>query len=483
MNLKELLLKETTKTRTENEALAFSTTLSPILDLFGIGGAGRTIDETVLYQKISQALAEDLELALRCVLFLGDIRQGQGERRLFKTALQVIIDTQDERIVKRILDYVPHFARWDYLFSTNIITHKIYSVYVLDMIKQEISKEKSSLIFKWLPSVHTHGKKSLIAKIIMEHLEIDEKTYRKLLSTKRKELKVVEKDMSANKWSNIDYSGVPSKANLIYKNAFLRHDEKRYNDFLESVKKGETKINAGVLYPHEIVHKAWRTQDNTLETLWNALPDYVKDKTKNTLPMVDVSGSMFTSISKESSIEAIHVSIGMGLYLAERLEGQFKDTFLTFSETPQLVKVSGTSLYQRIRNVENSNWGYNTNFTKAFELILNLAIKNNLKQDDLPTTIVVFSDMEFDIAKNRDETPFEEISKEYASHNYKLPQVVFWNLNARNVQFPVRQYENGTILVSGYSPTTLQYVLSGELKTPYELMIEVLNQERYNIFE
>lgn len=479
MDLKELLLNETTKTKTENGALAYSTTKSAILDLFGIGGAGRNLTPSIIYQKISQALAEDKELAIRCLLFLGDIRGGQGERRLFRIGLQVIADILPKQIVERVLDNVPFFTRWDYLLD--FLTHNTYSNYVLDMIKNEWLKDTPSLMYKWLPKPHTHGKKKPEAKIIYTHIGIDEKTYRQKLSHMRTELNVVEKDMSKREWGKIDYSHVPSKASLIYRNAFAKHDEERYNAFIESVNKGEAKINASTLYPHEIAYQSLSSKNETLEALWKSLPNFVKDEGKIILPMVDVSGSMYQGISQSSNVQAIHVSIGLGLYLAERLTGMFKNTYLSFSERPVLVKAHGDSLYQRLMNVMHEHMGYNTNVIAAFQVILRMAIQNKLPQKELPNTIVVFSDMEFDEA-NRDVTPFDYIKREYNTYGYELPQVVFWNLNARNVQFPVRQDQRGVILVSGYSPSTLQYVLGGELKTPYELMVEVLKNERYSIF-
>lgn len=480
MDLKELLLNETTKTRTENNALAYSTTKSAILDLFGIGGAGRNLEPSIIYQKISQALAEDKELAIRCLLFLGDIRGGQGERRLFRIGLQVIADVLPKPIVERVLDNVPHFTRWDYLLD--FLTHKTYSNYVLDMIKKEWLKNEVSLMYKWLPKPHTHGKKKPEAKIIYTHIGIDEKEYRQKLSHMRTELNIVEKDMSKREWGKIEYSHVPSKASLIYRNAFAKHDEKRYNAFIELVNKGEAKINASTLYPHEIAYQSLSTKNETLEALWKSLPNFVKDDGKIILPMVDVSGSMYQPISQSSKIQAIHVSIGLGLYLAEKLTGVFKNTYLSFSDRPMLIKTHGDSLYQKLINITHDHMGYNTNVIAAFYVILKMAVENKLSQKEIPNTIVIFSDMEFDEASTN-KTPFDYVKQQYNNFGYELPQVVFWNLNARNVQFPVRQDQRGAILVSGYSPSTLQYVLGGELKTPYELMLDVLKNERYSIFE
>lgn len=479
MNLRELLFNKTTETRTENYAKAFSTTKSAVLDLFGIGGAGRNLPEEIVYQKISQAIAEDLELGIRALLFLSDIRGGQGERRLFKIGLKVLIDTQPEALVKKVLELTPFFTRWDYMLDEYVMDSK-YKNYVLELIKEEHEKGKPSLMHKWLPSIQRN---SSLAKTIAKTLKMNNKEYRQYLSKNRKELRIVEKDMSANKWTEIDYSKLPSKASLIYRNAFLRHDKERYEEFINKVITGEKKINAKTLYPHEIVHKVWNGPDATMEALWKNLPNYVKDENKNILPLIDTSSSMKMQISKDSTVQALHVSIAMGIYLAERLKGEFKDSFLTFSRQPMLVKLTGTSLYQKIVNIEKRHWSFNTNIIAAFELILDVATRNNLNQKELPETIIIFSDMEFDASVDIDETPFKNIKRKYDEHNYKLPQIIFWNLNGRNVQFPVRQHEKGAILVSGYSPTTLQYILSGELKTPYELMVEVLMQDRYNVFD
>lgn len=484
MNLRELLFNETTKTRTENGALAYSTTKSAVLDLFAIGGAGRNLPDNQVYQKISQAFAEDLELGIRCLLFLGDIRGGQGERRLFKIGLKVLADTYPKALVERVFSSIPFFSRWDYVLD--FIEHPVYGKFILSLISDEIEFESSmdnysSLLYKWLPSIQRNTK---LAIKIAKHLGLSNKEYRQMLSKKRNELKVTERLMSDKRWDEIDYSQVPSKASLNYREAFKRHDEERYSEFLNKAVKGEVKINSGTLYPHELVSKLTfsRGMDQTVEAQWKNLPDFVKDKNRNILPMVDVSGSMDSNISKDSSVTAMHVSVGLGIYLAERLQGEFKDTFLTFSSRPELVKLSGKTLHEKVLNMSRSAWNMSTDINAAFDLILNTAIKYNLKQEQLPDTIVVFSDMEFDYCVS-ERTPYETIKHRFNAYGYKVPQVIFWNLNARNTHFPVRENENGVTLVSGYSPSTLQYILSGEYLTPYEVMLKVLSNERYNIFD
>lgn len=476
-NLLELLFDETNETRTENMAKAYKTTKSAVLDLFSIGGAARNLDEETVYQKISQALSEDLDLGIRCLLFLSDIREGQGERRLFKIGLKVLTENYDPFVVIPIINNIPHFTRWDYLFE---FVGTKYEKYILTFIEDEIKSNTNSLIYKWLPSIQRNTK---LAIKIAKYLGLTNKEYRQMLSNKRKELKILERTMSDRRWEDIEYDKIPSKASLLYRNAFLRNDKERYEAFINSVIKGEKKINAGVLYPHDIANKAFYQNDQSLEALWKNLPNYVSGDAK-VLPMIDVSGSMtWFTISPQSRVRGLDVAVGMGLYLSERLNEPFKDTFLTFSGEPELVKVTGNSLYQKFRNINGSNWGRNTDIVKAFTTILKVAYQNNLEQSDLPDTIVVFSDMEFDSCVSFNETPFKHVKNLYEKNGYKLPQVVFWNLNGRNIHVPVTQNEKGVILVSGYSPVTLQYVLTGELKTPYELMLDVLMQDRYNIYK
>lgn len=480
MNLLKGLKNELNKTTTLNGADAFKSTTSKVLDLFSLGGTLRSADEEKKYQIISLALSEDLDLGLRALLNLSDVRQGQGERNLFKVGLRVLRDNYDEEVVKKVILSIPELTRWDYVFE--FIDTK-YEKFVLDFIKYEIENSrinnKTSLLFKWLPSLQTNTK---LALKISNHLKLDKKSYRQMLSSERTKLRIVEKDMSSKNWSNIEYDKVPSKASMIYRNAFLRNDEERYNEFIESVKKGEIKINAGTIYPHEIVNKVRRNYnkvDETLNVLWDNLPDYVINKEHNVLPLIDVSGSMETRIDYNSSVEALDASIGLGIYLAEKTNGFFKNHFLTFSGSPELCEITGNNIHQKVKNLEKSNWGMNTNFYKAFELILNTAIKNNLTQKDMPNTVICFSDMEFDRAEIG--IPHHAIKNLFNNHGFELPQLVYWNLDAKTKQHPVVQNEVGTILVSGYSPTTLKYVLTNELKTPYELMLEVIMNERYNI--
>jgi hypothetical protein len=317
---------------------------------------------------------------------------------------------------------------------------------------------------------------------------MDEKKYRKTLSALRKYLDVVEVKMSAKNWSGIDYSAVPSRANLVYNGAFLKNDEDRRRKFLEKVSSGEEKINASVLFPHDIVHKysenGWshslKRMDATLEALWKALPNLVKEN-DNTIVVADGSGSMTTAIGK-SSVSALSVANSLAIYFAEHSSGQFKDKYITFSARPQLVDFSKcSSLREKLEVALRYNEVANTNIEAVFDLILTTAVKNNTKQEDIPSNILIISDMEFDACGGSylGNRLFESISKKYTANGYKLPRLIFWNVNSRTKTIPMIENSLGVILVSGFSPNIVKMVMENETD-PYKALVKQLNSERYS---
>ena len=303
-----------------------------------------------------------------------------------------------------------------------------------------------------------------------------------MLSSYRSYLDVVEVKMSAKKWADIAYEAVPSRANLLYNVAFLRNDEERRRNFLGAVKKGEKTIHAGVLYPHDIVHSymdyekkpGWmyvKPVDDTLEELWKALPDYVQGA-GNTLCIADGSGSMWTKVGS-SNVSCLEVADAIAIYFSEHCTGQFKDTYITFSQTPQFVDLSkGKTLYDKLCIAIHHNEVANTNIEAVFDLILDTALKYHMPQRDLPENLLILSDMEFDAATRSnvngnwvspDEKLFDRFAKKYASHGYRLPRLVFWNICSRTKTIPIRENALGVALVSGFSPVITKMVLSNEI--------------------
>lgn len=333
-----------------------------------------------------------------------------------------------------------------------------------------------TLLYKWLKSENASSQKTRkIARLTIKKLGLTPRQYRIMLSTGRDHLKVVETRMSAKEWHNIDYSQVPSVAMNRYRKAFYAQDGERFDSFLHQVEKGEAKINAGTLYPYDIVEKLMYDRDSTgrevLEAQWKALPDYV-DGEYNVVVMADVSGSM--------SGRPMATSVGLAIYFAERNKGPYHDLFMTFSYRPQFVQLSGHNLAERIYNARRADWEANTNLDRAFEEILRLAVSNNLTNGDLPRALVVISDMEIDQASYASQD-FTALQREkFAHYGYDLPKVIYWNVQSRQDTFLANGSRPGIQLASGQSASVFRNILRSIATTPYEAMLEVLCGERYS---
>jgi hypothetical protein len=321
--------------------------------------------------------------------------------------------------------------------------------------------------------------------MLIEAMGMNTKTYRKMLVKMRAYLDVVEVKMTAQEWDKIKYENVPSRANLIYNNAFFRHDEERRRAFLEALEKGETKINASTAYPHDIVHQYMinygrvKEKNITLEEMWKRLPNLIQGN-DNTIVVADGSGSMTSTIG-ETGVTALSVANALAIYFAERSSGQFKDNYITFSQRPQLVDFSSCeSLKEKIDMALLHNEVANTNIKAVFELILKTAINKKMEQSELPQNILIVSDMEFDMCggEDLDQRLFEVIANDYEQAGYKLPRLVFWNVNSRTRTIPIIENELGVALVSGFSVNIAKMVLSSRLDA-YECLMEQLMSERY----
>ena len=345
------------------------------------------------------------------------------------------------------------------------------------------NEESISLLAKWLPSINTSSEeKKRQAKLLCKRLKMTEKEYRQALSKLRTRLDVLEKRLCESDYT-FDYSKQPSGAMHKYRKAFLRNDKERYKVFLDAVQYGEKTMHAGTLYPYQILEKciseyaaAYDLTAELIQSLdasWKSLPDY--GGPRNALAVIDGSGSMYWG----SSPRPADVALSLGIYFAEHNEGYFKDHFITFSRTPRLVKLEGDNIVDRASYCASFNECANTDLQATFELLLETAVKNHLSQEDLPETLYIISDMEFDEGVDCDKTLFEEIKDRFARYGYRLPSLVYWNVQNRNEQFPVTKDEQGTALVSGASPSVFRMVISQEDITPESLMLTVLNGERY----
>ena len=475
-------------TTTENGALTHKTTLNSVLDFFSLGGAVRTRSEDDIIDLFSKAYNEDKLLALKTLFYLRDVRNGQGERDTPRKCLTWLSNIDKDVVVKNIKN-IPEFGRWDDLFALdNTASETELYKFISKQLKQDLKSLKNgesvSLLAKWLPSISTSSKETRkLAKKVSSKLGLTHKEYRKTLSSLRSKIDIVETHLCEKEYSRIDYEKVPSKAGLLYRKAFSKNDANRYVKYLNDVKNGDKKINSSTLYPHDIVSAIANSQgnDNTsLELQWNSLPDYSDGKPQKVITLVDISGSMSTQISNNSRIRAVDVSVALGLYFSERIQGPFKDHFITFESNSRLVKVSG-NISQRIDTTFRlgSDMG-STDLQRAFELILDSAVANNVSKEDMPDTILCISDMEFNQGTSG-YTNHKQIKNKYAKAGYDMPRIVYWNVNARNNQSPVKKDTENTVLVSGYSPSILKTILSSKDHSPLDLMLEVLNKDRYDL--
>ena len=484
------------KVYTENGAVGYATSGKELLDLNFAVSSMRNWDSNKIQDKFFSAYYENPLYALKWLFFLRDIRGvGMGERRTFRICMEGLANKIPD-VAKCVLNLISEYGRWDdlvYLINSNLRDDvvKIIDKQLEEDIDNCSNSKSISLLAKWLPSVNTssHETKEL-ANIICNSLKLKPSQYRKLLSRLRAYSNVVEVKMSANNWDEIDYSTVPSNANLLYSNAFLRNDEERRREYLASLVKGETKINSGTLFPSDIVAKYgkyFRGSDTTLEELWKALPDYVKED-GNTMVVRDGSGSMTVTIGNTRT-SALDVSTALAIYFAEKSSGEFHDRFITFSANPKMIDMSNCkTLADKLNLCYKYSDCSNTNIEKVFDMILNAAINNHMNQEDMPKNILIVSDMEFDSMTYRNgyygtdcgfnKTIFETFAKKFENNGYKLPRIIFWNVCSRTGAIPLKQNDLGVALVSGFSPAIYNMVLSNELD-PYQCLIEQLNNKRY----
>lgn len=485
----------------ENGAIGYRTSGKELLDLNFAVASLRGASEQEIIDKFTKAFFEDKILAMKWLFFARDVRGGLGERRLFRVILKTLIENNPEMVIP-VINLIPEYGRYDDLWclldnqeSAKVVYEIVDSQLMVDLNNMKGNKP-ISLLAKWMPSINASSAQTKkYAKQFCKVFGLTEREYRQILSRLRKYLDVVETKMSAKNWSEIKYEAVPSKANLIYSNAFLKNDEERRKEYLEKLKKGETKINASTLYPHDIVHKysggycRLGNNDATIEALWKALPDTVQG-CGNTIVVADGSYSMTDNIGGNTTVTALDVANALAIYFAEHSSGEFKDKYITFSERPQLVDFSkADSLHDKLQIALTYDECANTNIEKVFDLILTTAIKHNMRQEDMPKNILIISDMEFDSCatsgdsniwrRNRpNQRLFEIIAQRYADAGYQFPRLVFWNVNSRTDTIPVKENELGVALVSGFSVNIVKMVISNKLD-PYECLLETLNSERY----
>ena len=489
------LKQDSNVTRTENGAVTLRSTMDGVMDLFALGGSYRNRSDEDCITLFKKALQEDETYALRCLFYLRDCRGGQGERRFFRVILKWLANHKPE-LIRRNLKYVSVMGRWDDLYvfvgtplerdALNIMKHQL----ALD-----VECKAPSLLAKWLKSENTSSAESCrLGAITRDHFGMSARQYRKTLSILRERIRVLERLMSQGRWDEIEFDKIPSKAGMIYRNAFARHDltRERYEKF---AKDENTKVNAGTLNPCDVVHKAREEYRKSLEDTtrlmvnkyWTNLADYFHNAIFDGVAVVDTSGSM--TGWGTTSIAPIDVAISLGMYCAEKCnpKSPWYGHYITFSRKARLVPIEGADFVDKVRRIEAANLCENTNIESVFDLLLDKAIANRIPDSEMPKNVIIISDMEFDAARSSysyraepTDTLMEGIMRKWKSHGYTAPHLVFWNVDARNDTIPMRDTGNVTF-VSGYSPTLFESLLTG--KTGWDLVKEKLDAARYSVIK
>lgn len=481
------LKAENNYTLTENGGITHVTTFNKVLDMFGMGGSMRNRSEDDIIYMFKQAYEEDATCALRCLFYLRDARGGAGERRFFRICYKWLAKNYKEEAIQ-LISLVSEYGRYDDLFE---LFGTPCELEMLGYIKYIIDKNEDHLVYKWMPSINTSSRKTCErGRIFAREFGMTERQYRKMLSEGRKTCNLVETLMSQNRWDEIAFNHLPSRAGLLYKKAFMRREEtkERYAQFMSDKK---TKVNAKVLTPVDIAHQIFNTnypsevERNAWQKYWDALPNYYHEKEEPGIAVVDVSDSM-TGLPMEAAVS-------MGAYIAERGKGPFHNHFITFSNNPQLVEFTGIDIYDKFKRARNADWDGSTNIEAVFDMLLDVGLRNHVSPSEMPRTIYIFSDMEFNfcltsgarsydrwggsIALNRRQidTVIEAQIRKWKKYGYNAPRVIFWNLDARQNNIPA--IGEGFSYISGFSMNMIESILSG--LDGVDLMLLKLNSNRY----
>ena len=483
MTFAEAAMQNAVFTRTENDAVALNTTGDARLDFFGVVGSLRDADEARITRLFAEAWKVDPLFATKIVFYARDVRGGLGERKIFRTLLQYMANYHPESL-RQNLDLIGVYGRYDdmYCLIGTPLETEMWSA-----MKRQFEEDRKnlqngyaiSLLAKWIKTADASSENTRkLGVLTAQKLGYSVYEFKRIVRAMRKQIGVVETLMSAGRWDEIHYSSVPSRAMMLYRKAFERHDPDRYGEFIKKAVKGEETIHSATLYPYDIIEKVLKynyghvivKDDDVLEAQWRQLPSYVEAGT-NALVIADTSGSM--------SGRPMATSVGLAVYFAERNTGPYHNMFMSFSKTSQIQMLKGETLAQKIRGINMEDWDMNTNLYAAFQHVLDIALEYNVSPEDMPKSLIVISDMEIDSCGDKNWTFYEEISQKYKRFGYKIPNIIFWNVASRNDVFHADKNRIGVQLVSGQSTNVFRQVMQCVGMYPVEAMEMVINSDRY----
>lgn len=483
MNFAQAARVNGTMTRTENGAAALNTTGDKCLDLYSTIGALRNAENLRIQRLFGDAYNENPLLATKIAFYARDIRGGLGERRVFRTLLIYMAEYHPEAL-RPNLDLIGVYGRYDDMYS--LIGTPLEDDMWSSMKKQfeedvqNLHADKAvSLLAKWIKTADASSKETRKLGILTaQKLGYPVYNFKRIVRALRKKIGIIESLMSAGRWDEIEYSQVPSRAMMIYRNAFAKHDEDRYSTYINKAVNGEAKINASTLYPYDLVEKIFRyswsrnivTEDMAVEAQWRALPNYVEEGS-NALVIADTSGSM--------QGRPLNSAVGLAVYFAERNKGAYHNMWMSFSSHPHIHLLKGETLAQKLQSIDLKDWSGNTDLKASFELVLDIALTNHVPADEMPKSLIVISDMEIDYCGNEDWSFYDKMAHKFEKNGYQIPNIVFWNVNSRHDVFHADSSRKGVQLVSGQSASTFKNLISCIGMTPVEAMLKTINSERY----
>ena len=503
MSYLENLKEQANYTRTLNGALTHGSTGDACLDLFAVAGGMRYRNPADIIRMFELAYIENRELAMKLLFHIRDIREGMGERQMFRTLLRHVARKWPESARKNV-HLIAEYGRWDdllCLYKTPAqkqmveVIRKQLDQDLLAAYRREAGDLESpiSLLAKWLPSPNTSSHQTRkLGCWMARQLGMEQREYRKMLSRLRAHSCVTERYLTRKNLKKIDYEAVPAGAMLKYRNAFQQNDQEHFQGYLKDVAAGKKEMHANTLFPYELIRpffehirSGWWSSfrfvpqnvagKEVLEALWNSQCEKIAQD--NAIAVVDVSGSMFCGQSKQAL--PILMAVALGLYCAERCQGVFHKHMITFSESPQLVKIHGRNLEEKLNYMLRANWGMSTNMEAVFDLLLDTAVRTNARQEEMPSAIYIFSDMEFNCAvRDPHKTVYDNARERFAEHGYQLPAVIFQNVNSWQMQAPVRANTRGAALCSGAGTASFKHKFDGNV-TPMSHMLRVLMSDRY----
>lgn len=494
MNLGEALKQEANWAETENGAEALVSTGSRLLDFYGSLGNYRTTTGSRITADFDAAFKEDALVATKLLFYCRDARGGVGERQTFRKVLRHLGENYPE-VAEKNIPLVGYFGRFDDLYSlVGTKSEDAMWEFMKEQFEQDVANMEAgkpcSLLAKWIKTPDGSLETTrMLGKLTAKKLGYGRNKqmyFKKKLKALRKYIGIVEPYVYTRQFDMIDYSKMPGKALLRYKNLITEYDAQRYAKYLESVSKGEAKMNASVVTPYDVVRNYVTNsyncgfkdkKDDTIELMWQNLPDYIdKEKAKNSLIVCDVSGSMYGD-------NAILVALALTVYASERNTGFFKDHFITFSGRPSIQALEGKTLLQRLKNLIRADWGMNTDINAVMSLLLNVAIKNKVAPEDMPVAITIVSDMQFDSACHNGTTYVQKFREQFRQAGYELPNIIFWNVRNSKSVFHTNKDEHGVQLASGCSASVFADVIKSMNMTPYEAMMNVISNPRYDVVQ